>query len=108
MTADGMAAQGGARVVQVDADMAELIPRFLENRRKDVAAIPAALERGDYDAVRTIGHDMKGTGAGYGFDEITALGAALEQAAKDGHRQEIRRLRDALATYLERVEVIHD
>lgn len=108
MTADDMAAQGGALVAHVDADIAELIPSFLENRCQDVAAIPSALERGDYDAVRAIGHDMKGTGAGYGFDAITDLGARLEQAAKDGHYQEIRRLRDELATYLERVEVIYE
>ena len=33
-----------------------------------------------------MGHKMKGTGAGYGFSEMTTLGTAIEQAAlrRDG------------------------
>lgn len=108
MTGDATADRGGRLVVRVDADLEDLVPRFLENRRKDVTTLPAALDRGDYDAVRAIGHDMKGSGAAYGFDPITALGAGLEQAAKEERRDEIVSLTDELAAYLEQVDVVYE
>jgi hypothetical protein len=50
---------------------------------------------------------MKGSGGGYGFDAITELGHDLEAAAKSEHAEEISRLNDALASYLERLEVVY-
>ena len=94
--------------IHVDPDLADLIPGFLENRRKDITAMQEALARGDFETVRVLGHSMKGAGGGYGFDAITDIGAALEKAAKDNNPGTVLRgLRD-LAAYLDRVEVIHD
>ena len=94
--------------IHVDPDIADLIPGFLENRRKDITAMQAALEQGDFETVRVLGHSMKGAGGGYGFDAITDIGAALEQAAKDRNRESIgKSLRD-LSSYLDRVEVAGD
>jgi hypothetical protein len=39
-------------VVRIDPDLADLIPGFLENRRKDIASIMSALEQGDYETIR--------------------------------------------------------
>ena len=49
---------------------------------------------------------MKGSGAGYGFPEITRAGAAVEAAAKASNPDAIRSQLLALASYLERVEVV--
>jgi len=93
-------------VVFVDEDLQDLIPGYLENRLKDIAAIRTALAQGDYEAIRSVGHKMKGSGGGYGFDEITNIGRAIEDAAKIDHGEEILRQTEALKTYLERVEVV--
>ncbi len=61
-------------IVEVDADLADLVPNFLANRQKDLQQIAAALERADNDALRIIGHNMKGVGGGYGFSDITEFG----------------------------------
>ena len=95
-------------IIHVDPDIAELIPGFLENRRKDIAAMLDAMQRGDFESVRILGHSMKGAGGGYGFDAITEIGAALEQAAKQRNAVEIRNRVHELSRYLERVEVISD
>ena len=108
MTQGGEGYQDGKILVKVDPDIADLIPGFLENRRKDITAMQEALERGDFETVRVLGHSMKGAGGGYGFDAITEIGAALERAAKDRNADEIRLRVDALAAYLDRVEVISD
>src|SRR5712692_5782144 len=49
-------------IIRVDPDIAELIPGFLENRRKDIAAMLDAVQRGDFETVRVLGHSMKGAG----------------------------------------------
>jgi len=94
-------------VVIVDEDLQDLIPGYLENRLKDIEAIRAALAQGDYEAIRSIGHKLKGSGGGYGFDQITEIGRSMEDAAKIGHGEEILRQTETLKSYLERVEVVY-
>ena len=98
--------QNGKILVQVDPDLADLIPGFLANRRKDITAMQDALARGDFEAVRILGHSMKGSGGGYGFDAITEIGAALEQAAMTKHPGEAQKSLNDLSSYLDRVEVV--
>ncbi len=68
-------------MVAVDPDLQDLVPGFLENRRKDAAALDRAAQAKDLSTVRLLGHRMKGDGGGYGFHEISKIGDALEQAA---------------------------
>jgi PAS domain S-box-containing protein len=95
-------------VVRVDAGLAELVPGFLENRRIDLDAIASSLARSDYESVRILGHNMKGTGAGYGFPRITELGASLEQAAGRCESEEIRARTAELSRYLHGLLVKYD
>ena len=101
-----MADGGQPHVVRVPPDLKEFVPDFLARRREDVQKLQQALTRGDYDAIRVAGHNMKGSGAGYGFDAITEFGGVLEQAAKNGDASAIRRCADELAAYLNGVEVV--
>ena len=92
--------------VMVEADLMPLIPGFLENRRSDLEAIQTALSAGDLEPVQRLGHNMKGAGAGYGFDGITELGAALEDAAKQSDLAGAQGLLTELEAYLNRVQVV--
>ena len=93
-------------VVHVDADLEDLIPGYLQNRREDVKAVWQALENQDFETIRVLGHTMKGTGGGYGFDAITELGQTLEEAAKNQNEPAIRQAAAALRDYLQAVEVV--
>ena len=95
-------------IVPIDPDLEDLIPGFLSNRNRDVNAIEEHLANGDFDAIRMLGHSMKGAGAGYGFDPITDYGARLERAAEEQARDEIVAARADLADYLSRVEPTFD
>jgi len=97
-----------AGVVRVDAGLAPLVPGFLENRRTDLESIASALARADYDDVRIVGHNMKGSGAGYGFTRITELGASLEQAAGRCEPEEIRARAAELGRYLDGLHVKYE
>lgn len=97
--------KGEKIIVYADEDIAELIPGFLANRHRDIEKIDEALKKGDYKTIQILGHSMKGTGGGYGFDAITKIGSSLEQTAKDEDIEEIRKWTGELLSYLERVEV---
>jgi HPt (histidine-containing phosphotransfer) domain-containing protein len=93
-------------VVRVDADLHDLVPRYLENRRKDVQTITEALARGDFDLIWTLSHNMKGTGKCYGMAALTSMGHALAGAAKARDGEAVQTNLDVLCTYLDRVEVV--
>lgn len=77
-------------IIDVNAAVAELVPGYLERREAEIRILEEALAAGDLPVIQRIAHNMKGTGAGYGFPAITAIGRAMEAAAKTGHRPEIR------------------
>ena len=83
--------------------LAARIPVFLSNRRKDVVTMRDALARDDWKTVERLGHSMRGTGAGYGFQVITDIGAAIEREAGNTDRAATRRSVDALSSYLDAV-----
>jgi HPt (histidine-containing phosphotransfer) domain-containing protein len=93
--------------VLVDPDLEELVPGFLDNRRKDAAALARAAETGDGKTVRLLGHRMKGDGGGYGFQEISDIGEALEQAARREDWKVVNEKINALTAFLAHVDVVY-
>ena len=98
----------GRIVVRIDEDLEELIPGYLDNRRRDLQVMEQALSSEDYETVRTLGHQMKGSGGGYGFDMITEVGKSLEIAARENNAQQIQEWLAELAVLLEMVEVVYE
>lgn len=70
-------------------EIAAFVPRYLENRRAEIPTLRAALNKLDFDALQVSGHNMKGTGSGYGCPAITEIGERLEQFAKGRARSGI-------------------
>jgi len=93
--------------VFIDPGLEEIIPGFLENRRRDVQALETALQQNNLAQIRMIGHRMKGDGGGYGFDAISMMGDVLEQAAAREDRGAIRRYTAELIDFLARVTVVY-
>jgi HPt (histidine-containing phosphotransfer) domain-containing protein len=93
--------------VRVRPDIANLVPAFLDNRRREVTAIPGALQANDYGRIRSWAHNMAGTGGAFGFPTITEIGRAMEAAAKAVDGVTIKACADKLADYLRRVEVLY-
>ena len=88
-----------------DEDILELAPGYLANRRNDLAALRNAVSNGDLGTLRSLGHQMKGSGGGFGFDRITEIGGNLETAAKAQDVPAIEREIANLCDYLDRVEI---
>ena len=92
-------------VVHIDRDLEDLIPGFLENRINDIKKLRSAATANEYDTLKSIGHNLKGVGGGYGFARITDIGADIEAAAKVNDIKTINELIDSLVDYLDRIEV---
>lgn len=92
--------------IQIDPDIADLVPGFIENRRQDVVALRLALADRDYARVKLIGHTMKGVGGAYGFPLISEIGEGLERAGAASDVTLAGRCARRLECYLERVTVV--
>ncbi len=88
----------------VDERLRAILPAYLEGRRRDVLTLSTALDNGDYEQIGTVGHKMRGSGAGYGFPEITAIGQRLELAAESRDTEKVRNQLAELTEYLDVLE----
>ncbi len=93
--------------VTLDSALQEIVPGFLENRRGDLQKLHTARNQQDLSTVKLLGHRMKGDGGGYGFDAISEIGAALEQAALRQDWTTIERQTTELGDFLTRVDVVY-
>lgn len=92
-------------IIQVDADLEELIPGFLENRNSDILKLRASLESSDFENLRSIGHSLKGVGGGYGFELMSEIGAEIESAAKNNNADLIKDKINQFDDYLKRIDI---
>ena len=95
-------------IIAVDAQIAALVPRFLANRAADAGKIRAALASADFEAICFTAHGIKGAGGGYGFPEISRLGASMEESARQHDAAAIGALVASLEEYLARIEIRPD
>jgi hypothetical protein len=97
----------GTIIVYLDPELEDIVPGFLDNRRKDLQILTACTENGQLDMIRLLGHRMKGDGGGYGFKAISAIGHDLEQAALRRDLTTIRERTRDLTDFLARVRVVY-
>jgi HPt (histidine-containing phosphotransfer) domain-containing protein len=98
----------GTEIVSVDASFEPLVAKFLTNRKKEVVVMREALTAKDVETVRKVAHDMKGAGGSYGFDRISDMAAAIEQAAMSDNTSTIARELPALSSYLDHIKVVYE
>jgi len=92
-------------IVRIDADLEDIVPGFLKNRRQDILSIETCLNEKDYEAIQILGHSMKGAGTSYGFPFISEIGKAIEDAAKTGSDRIIAAKNLELRDFLERIRI---
>jgi HPt (histidine-containing phosphotransfer) domain-containing protein len=97
----------GKIIVEVDADLEDLIPGFLQRRQQDLRDFRDALSKADFVQIQKLAHTLKGVGGGYGFDTITSISRQIHEAAENERVDKIEAELEALTNYLERVEVVY-
>lgn len=66
-----------------DPEFQELIKEYLIYLNTLVKKIEDGIDDKEFTQVRKIGHNIKGSGGGYGFQELTDIGKEIEFGGKD-------------------------
>ncbi|MGA2485176.1 MAG: PAS domain S-box protein [Roseiarcus sp.] len=88
--------------------LARRIPGYLQNCKQNVIAMLDALDRADFETVTVLGHNLRGSGGSFGFQAITHIGGALQQAAESADIDASRKLVGELSSFLQSVETNSD
>jgi PAS domain S-box-containing protein len=92
------------RATRAAERLAALVPAYLQDCRNNVVAMYAALDRTDFEAVVILGHNLRGSGGGFGFQAITDIGAGLQKAAEEADQVVSREWLTQLSSYLDSAE----
>jgi PAS domain S-box-containing protein len=95
-------------IVSLNADLSDLVPGYLENRRKDLSQCCTALEQGDLATIRRLMHSMAGSGGSFGFETLSEIGRQLERAAKEHNVDLVSEGLKKLAQYLDRIKINYE
>ena len=92
--------------VRVDRIFDDLIEPFLDHRREDVSFLRVLLRHDNFNVIRELGHEIKGTSSVYGFPAMAKIGQSIEKAASQRKPDILIALAAELDDYLDRVEVV--
>jgi chemotaxis protein histidine kinase CheA len=79
-------------------EWAEMQEMYIKHTSKELDKIK--LDSDSLDAIRTFGHNIKGSGGMYGFDEVTNIGLQIENAAKESDLASIKLSLSELGDFL--------
>lgn len=94
-----------APVVEVDAELADLIPQYLSNRWSDLAFARQLLAKGDFYLLSRMAHRIRGSAASYGFARLGEIAQTLEAAADRQSAVEVDAQLEAYDAFLRSVRI---
>jgi len=94
-----------APVVEVDAELADLIPQYLSNRWSDLAFARQLLANGDFYLLSRMAHRIRGSAASYGFGRLGDIARMLEAAADQHDSSAVDAQLDAYDAFLRSVRI---
>jgi CheY-like chemotaxis protein len=102
------AEKGPELSIAIPDGMEQLARRYLRKRTEEMPDLEQLAAQRDFDALRTLAHNMCGTGTSFGFSVLSELGGELEQAALRRDKGGSRQLIDALVGFLSRAQIYLD
>ena len=94
--------------VKVDSDLEEIVPGYIDARKKEIPVMWKSLQKMDFSTLQTLGHCIKGSAGGYGFDDVGLFGAKIENGAKAKNVSQTEAALKDLEDYLARLEIIFE
>jgi signal transduction histidine kinase len=92
--------------VTITPGLEDLAPGYLARRRSQISELMSLANAADFEAVRALAHDLKGSGSSFGFPELTRMGADLEAVARLTDQNALVHEILRLGAYLSRVELV--
>ena len=91
--------------IQVDKIIEDLVPDYLASLRINIAKINKHLELQEWENIRVLGHNMKGSGGGYGLMDISEMGIEIQNGAKSEDEKAVRETIQKMKHYLDTLEI---
>jgi len=91
--------------VEIDEELEDIVPGFLENRRNDIVKLLSFFEERNYDELERIGHKVSGSAGGYGFHDLGKIAKSIEINAPKNNDDELSRLITEFKGYVENLEI---
>ncbi len=91
-------------LIDVPAGLEELAKVYFQRRKDEVPHLLELLATQQFDQLRAVAHNLKGTGTSYGFADVTRLGALIESSAQEKDSEVLGEQLRALSNYLEKAE----
>ncbi len=90
---------------QIAPEIAALVPQYLASKWRQMEEAQGRLLEHDLEPVRRFGHNLRGTGRGYGFPPLEKIGKELEAAATAREEARIAEQLERLRQFLEQESV---
>lgn len=90
---------------EINDEVRALIPKYLASKPAQIEEARNCLASKDFDGIQRFGHNLRGTGTGYGFPRIGEIGKEIEQAAVKCDETTIARELEALYEFVTHVPV---
>ncbi len=91
-------------IVEIDKDLEDIFPRYLQARRDDLVKLRDCLSQGDFAFLQNFGHKIAGNAGAYGLDVYGKLARQLEAAARSHDAKECASCVESMANYLHALE----
>ncbi len=92
-------APAGAAIT-VSEQILALVPQYLASKKTQIEEARMALASRDFGPIGRFGHNLRGTGRGYGFPPIEEIGTEIERAAAEADASRIADQLDALYRFV--------
>lgn len=86
-------------------EISAYIPEYLSIARRELLAALAAYDGGDTAPLRRLAHNLKGSAASFGLEEVGTIAGRVEQAVIDGDEHDSRSWAAELHACLERFQL---
>lgn len=87
-----------------DPDFCDLIEMYVGESAVRATQMQTLFARGDFEQLQRMAHQLRGSGAGYGFEQLSDLATSLESACETGDPCDIAEALHDTVGYLIRME----
>ena len=86
--------------VSIPPGIEEASKRYLQSRKNDMPRLLELAAANEFEQLRILSHNMKGTGTSYGFPDLTRLGRLMETSARERNADDMSAQLLELSRYL--------
>jgi len=91
--------------IQAPEELQGFLPKYVDNRKRDLKNLQDALEKGDVNFIEMTSHKIRGHAASYGFVRLSEICKLMELASRNSDLAQVRTLIGEYEVYIGNVEI---